>query len=49
MGDVAAGHTRRWNSLELIRGTYGPDYLTADSIDIMFEKTTLLKVSDLQL
>ena len=35
--------------LELIRGTYGPDYLTADSIDIMFEKTTLLKVSDLQL
>lgn len=36
-------HTQRWNSLEVARGTFGPDDCVADVAEIKFDKPVPIK------
>ena len=40
----ADGHSHRWNSLELVKGSYGPDDLVSDIAEIKFDRPVSIKV-----
>ena len=40
----ADGHSHRWNSLELVKGSYGPSELVNDVAEIKFDRPVPIKV-----
>lgn len=37
-------HTHRWNSLEITRGSFGPEDFAPEIIEIKFDRVVLIKV-----
>lgn len=39
-------HTQRWNSLEITRGSFGPEDFAPDIVEIKFDRPVPIKVSN---
>lgn len=37
-------HTQRWNSLEIIRGSFGQEDFVSDIVEIKFDRSVAIKV-----
>lgn len=41
-------HNQRWNSLEVTRGSFGPEDFTPDIVEVKFDRPVPVKVNSLR-